>query len=37
MEFPAQIPFAALLGFELLGFADGEAEVACDVRDDLCN
>ena len=37
MDFPAEIPFARLLGFELLRFDGGEAEVACGVRSELCN
>lgn len=37
MEFPRQIPFVKTLGFELLKFEGGEAEIAVEVRDELCN
>lgn len=37
MEFPRQIPFVQMLGFELLKFEGGEAEIAIDLRDELCN
>jgi uncharacterized protein (TIGR00369 family) len=37
MEFPRQIPFVKTLGFELLKFEGGEAEIAAEVRDELCN
>lgn len=37
MEFPRQIPFVKMLGFELLKFENGEAEIAIDLRDELCN
>lgn len=37
MEFPRHIPFVETLGFELLKFASGEAEIAVTVRDELCN
>lgn len=37
MEFPRHIPFVDLLGFELLKFDSGEAEIAVTVRDELCN
>ena len=37
MKFQRPIPFVDLLGFELLKFEGGEAEVAVDLRDELCN
>ena len=37
MEFPVHIPFVDRLGFELLRFADGEAEIGVTLREDLCN
>ena len=37
MEFPRLIPFVQTLGFELLRFEGGEAEIAVEVRDELCN
>ena len=37
MDFPRNIPFVQNLGFELLKFQDGEAEIAVDLRDELCN
>lgn len=37
MDFPRHIPFVQTLGFELLKFEDEEAEIAVEVRDDLCN
>ncbi|MEP7303012.1 MAG: PaaI family thioesterase [Caldimonas sp.] len=37
MEFRVTIPFVDLLGFELIRFANGEAELAVQLRDELCN
>jgi len=37
MKFPRHIPFAETLGFELLKFELGEAEIAVTVHDGLCN
>lgn len=37
MEFPRHIPFVEHLGFELLKFEGGEAEIAVELRDALCN
>jgi uncharacterized protein (TIGR00369 family) len=37
MDFPVTIPFAASMGFELLKFEGGEAEIAVNVRPDQCN
>ena len=37
MQFPRHIPFAETLGFELLKFDNGEAEIAVTVQDALCN
>ena len=37
MQFLVHIPFVELLGFELLRFEHGEAEIAIDLRDDLTN
>ena len=37
MEFKTRIPFVEHLGFELLRFEDGEAELAIDLRDELTN
>ena len=37
MEFPRRIPFVEHLGFELLKFDSGEAEVAVEVLPLLCN
>jgi len=37
MAFPVEIPFVGMLGFELLKFENGEAEVALTLRDELCN
>ena len=37
MEFPIAIPFAEMLGFELLQFEGGTAEIAVELRADLCN
>ena len=37
MDFLVHIPFVELLGFELLRFAHGEAEIALQLRDDLTN
>ena len=37
MEFPRVIPFAEALGFELIRFEAGEAEIAVDLRPDQCN
>ena len=37
MDFPTRIPFVESLGFEFLGWDDGEARIAIDVRDELCN
>jgi uncharacterized protein (TIGR00369 family) len=36
-EFRASLPFVRLLGFELLRFESGEAEIAVDLRDELTN
>jgi uncharacterized protein (TIGR00369 family) len=37
MNFPVDIPFADLLGLELVHFAQGEAEVTWGARDDCTN
>jgi uncharacterized protein (TIGR00369 family) len=37
MEFQVRIPFVEMLGFELLRFEAGEAEIAIDLRDELMN
>lgn len=37
MEFPRHIPFVEHLGFELLKFEGGEAEIAVELTDALCN
>ncbi|MGZ5132763.1 MAG: PaaI family thioesterase [Caldimonas sp.] len=37
MKFRITIPFVDLLGFELLRFDHGEAEIAVQLRDELCN
>jgi uncharacterized protein (TIGR00369 family) len=37
MKFHTFIPFVEHLGFELLKFEDGEAEIAVDLREELCN
>lgn len=37
MEFHTHIPFVEHLGFELLKFEDGEAEIAITLREELCN
>jgi uncharacterized protein (TIGR00369 family) len=37
MDFPRQIPFVEMLGFELVKFEGGEAEIAIELRDELCN
>ena len=37
MEFPVHIPFVEQLGFELLRFENGEAEIGLTLRDELCN
>ena len=37
MKFLVTIPFVEMLGFELLRFEKGEAEIAVQLRDELCN
>jgi uncharacterized protein (TIGR00369 family) len=37
MKFQTHIPFVEHLGFELLKFGDGEAEIAVTLREELCN
>ena len=37
MEFQVHIPFVEMLGFEMLRFDAGEAEIAVELRDELCN
>ena len=37
MQFKIRIPFVELLGFELLRFERGEAEIALSLRDELTN
>jgi uncharacterized protein (TIGR00369 family) len=37
LEFRIRIPFVELLGFELLRFERGEAEIALQLRDELTN
>lgn len=37
MQFQARIPFVEHLGFELLKFENGEAEIALTLREELCN
>jgi uncharacterized protein (TIGR00369 family) len=37
MKFLVHIPFVELLGFELLRFEHGEAEIAVELRDELTN
>lgn len=37
MEFTVQIPFVEMLGFELMSFDNGHAEIALELRDDLTN
>ncbi|MBV9890410.1 MAG: PaaI family thioesterase [Rhizobacter sp.] len=37
MDFKIRIPFVELLGFELLRFERGEAEIALTMRDELTN
>ena len=37
MKFPARVPFVESLGFELLAWDAGEAEIAVEMRDDLTN
>ena len=37
MKFQVHIPFVEMLGFELLRFERGEAEIAVDLREELCN
>ncbi len=37
MKFSVHIPFAELLGFELVSMGDGQAQIDVPLRDDLCN
>jgi len=37
MKFPIRIPFVESLGLELLRFENGEADIAIDLREELCN
>jgi uncharacterized protein (TIGR00369 family) len=37
VAFPKSIPFVDTLGFEFVGWGDGTAEIAIDLRDELCN
>ena len=37
MAFPVRIPFVESLGFEFVGWEGGEARIAVEVRDELCN
>jgi uncharacterized protein (TIGR00369 family) len=37
MEFKVRIPFVETLGFELIAFDAGEAQIALTLRDELCN
>jgi uncharacterized protein (TIGR00369 family) len=37
VKFPTTVPFADALGFELLRFENGEAEISCLVRAEQCN
>ena len=37
MAFPVRIPFAEFLGFEFIGWGNGEAEIAVDLREEQCN
>jgi uncharacterized protein (TIGR00369 family) len=37
MKFPVQIPFVQSLGFDLIRFEGGEAEIELALRDELCN
>lgn len=37
MDFPVRIPFAESLGFEFIGWDGDEAEIAVQLRDELCN
>ena len=37
MPFPKTIPFVEALGFEFIGWGDGQAEIAIELRDELCN
>lgn len=37
MDFPVHIPFVEQLGFELIRFEGGEAEIALDLRGEQCN
>lgn len=37
MKFPTYIPFVETLGMELIRFENGEAEIALDVRPEICN
>ena len=37
MQFSVRIPFVEHLGFELVRFEAGEAEIALELRDELCN
>jgi uncharacterized protein (TIGR00369 family) len=37
MAFPVRIPFVESLGFEFIGWQAGEAEIAVELRDELCN
>ena len=37
MEFKVHIPFVEMLGFELISWDGGQAEIALDLRDELTN
>jgi uncharacterized protein (TIGR00369 family) len=37
MKFPIRVPFVELLGFELLGIGDGQAEIAVELNEELHN
>ena len=37
VQFPVSIPFVEKLGFELVGWSPGEAELAVELQPDLCN
>ena len=37
MEFKVRIPFVEMLGFELISWDGGQAEIALDLRDELTN
>jgi uncharacterized protein (TIGR00369 family) len=37
MDFPVRIPFIESLGFEFIGWNGDEAEIAVELRDELCN